>query len=205
MTGVKKLAGICCFIFAVVIAIHLLGSEASAADDSGNWRPVFDLVLRWLNFGIIVFILVKYARTPVKDFLLSRGEEVAREIEKIEEEKEEANQKIQDAIRMLDESEVRFARLKERLIQEGEIKKQKIIEDAQQESKILLESSLKKIESQLLDAKRAFKSELVDTAISLAMKRLPDEITTEDNQKFTNQFLARASAKQVRSLRSQLE
>jgi F0F1-type ATP synthase membrane subunit b/b' len=56
---------------------------------------------------------------------------------------------------------------------------------------------MKKIESQLLDAKRAFKSELVDMAISLAMKRLPDEITTEDNQNFTNQFLASTSRKQV--------
>jgi hypothetical protein len=32
-------------------------------------------------------------------------------------------------------------------------------------------------------------------AISLAMKRLPDEITPEDNQKFTDQFLAGASTK----------
>jgi len=194
MKGAKKLAGNCCFIFAIVIGIHLLGTEASAADNSGNWRPVFDLVMRWLNFGIIVFILVKYARTPLKDFLLSRREEVAREIEQIEEKKEAADKKIQDATRMLDESEVRFARIKERVIQEGEIKKQKIIEDAQRESKILLESTIKRIENQLLDAKRAFKSELVDMAISLAMKRLPDEITTEDNQKFTNQFLASASA-----------
>ena len=194
MKGIKKLAGICCFILAVVIGILLLGTEASAADNSGDWRPVFDLVMRWLNFGIIVFILVKYARTPIKDFLLSRRAEVAREIEMVEEKKEEANKKIQDAARMLDESQVRFARVKERIIQEGETKKQKLIEDAQQESKILLESTMKKIESQLLDAKRAFKSELVDTAISLAMKRLPDEITTEDNQNFTNQFLASASA-----------
>ena len=96
---------------------------------------------------------------------------------------------------MLDESEVRFGRVKERIIQEGETKKQKLIKDAQQESKILLESTMKKIESQLLDAKRAFKSELVDTAISLAMKRLPDEITPEDNQNFTNQFLASTSMK----------
>jgi len=195
MMRVKKLTGICCFIFAVVIGFHLLGGEASAADNSANWRPVFDLVMRWLNFGIIVFILIKYARTPIKDFLLSRREEVAREIEKIEEKKEEANKKIQDAVRMLDESEVRFARIKERIIQEGETIKQKLIENAQQESKILLESTKKKIETQLLDAKRAFKSELVDTAISLAMERLPDEITTEDNRKFTNQFLTSASAK----------
>ena len=195
MKGIKKLGEICCFILAVVIGILVLGTEASAADNSGDWRPVFDLVMRWLNFGIIVFILVKYARTPIKDFLLSRREEVAREIEMVEEKKEEANKKIQDAARMLDESEVRFARVKERIIKEGETKKQKLIEDAQQESKILLESTMKKIESQLLGAKRAFKSELVDTAISLAMKRLPDEITTEDNQNFTNQFLAGTSTK----------
>ena len=193
MKGVKKLAEISGFIFAVVIGIHLLGTEALAADNSGSWRPVFDLVMRWLNFGIIVFILVKYARTPIKDFLLSRREEVAREIEMVEEKKEAANKKIQDAARMLDESEVRFARVKERIIQEGETKKQKLIEGAKQESKILLESAMKKIDNQLLDAQRAFKSELVDTAISLAMKRLPDEITTEDNQNFTNQFLASAS------------
>ena len=195
MKGIKKLGEICCFILAVVIGILLLGTEASAADNSGDWRPVFDLVMRWLNFGIIVFILVKYARTPIKDFLLSRREEVAREIEMVEEKKEEADKKIQDAARMLDESEVRFARVKERIIKEGETKKQKLIEDAQQESKILLESTMKKIDNQLLDAQRAFKSELVDTAISLAMKRLPDEITSEDNQNFTNQFLAGTSTK----------
>jgi F-type H+-transporting ATPase subunit b len=195
MKAIKKLAKICCLILAVVIGILLLGTEASAADNSGDWRPVFDLVMRWLNFGIIVFILIKYARTPLKDFLLSRREEVAREIEIVEKKKEAANKKIQEAVRMLDESEVRFATVKERIIQEGETIKQKLIEDAQQESKILLESTMKKIENQLIDAKRAFKSELVDTAISLAMKRLPAEITSEDNQNFTNQFLATTTTK----------
>lgn len=195
MKAIKKIAKIGYFILAVVIGILLLGTEASAANNSDDWRPTFDLVMRWLNFGIIVFILVKYARTPIKDFLLSRREEVAREIEIVEEKKEAANKKIQDAARMLDESEVRFARVKERIIIEGETKKQKLIEDAKQESKILLESTMKKIDNQLLDAQKAFKSELVDAAISLAMKRLPDEITTEDNQNFTNQFLASASGK----------
>lgn len=195
MKGINKKARICYFILAVVIGILLLGTEASAANNPDDWRPVFDLVMRWLNFGIIVFILVKKAGTPIKDFLLSRKEEVAREIEMVEEKKEAANKKIQDAARMLEESEVRFAAVKERIIQEGETKKQMLIEDAKQESNILLESTMKKIENQLLDAKRAFKSELVDAAISLAMERLPDEITTEDNQNFINQFLASASGK----------
>ena len=195
MRAVKKIAGIGGLMVALLISIHLLGTEASAADNSGNWRPVFDLVMRWLNFGIIVFIIVKYARTPIKDFLLSRREEVAREIEIVEHKKKEAEEKIQAANKLLNESEIRFAKIKERIIQEGEKNKQKIIEDAQQESKILLETTKKRLENQLIDAKLAFQSELVDMAVSIAAERLPNEITIEDNQKFTSQFIANASVK----------
>ena len=126
---------------------------------------------------------------------MNRREEVAREISKIEEEKEKANMKIQEATRMLEDSEIRFNKIKERIILEGEKKKQKIIENAQQESKILLEETRKKVANQLREAKEGFKAQLVDTAVSLATERLPDEITTEDNQKFIHLFLERASAK----------
>ena len=63
------------------------------------------------------------------------------------------------------------------------------------ETNDVLIPTMKKIENQLIEAQRRFKSELVDAAISLAIKRLPDEITTEDDQNFTNQFLASASGK----------
>ena len=186
---------VCFFILTGVIGIHLLGNEALAADNSADWRSVFDLVMRWLNFGIIVFILIKYGRTPIKDFLLSRREELAREISAIEEEKDRANARIEETTKMLEESKARFDQIKERIIQEGEKKKQAIIEDAQLESRILLESAQKRIENQLLTAKEKLKSELVDMAISLAMARLPGEINAEDDQQLIHQFLAGASAK----------
>ena len=194
MKRIKTITRICLFVLAGMVGFHFLGNEALAAENTASWRPVFDLVMRWLNFGVIVFVLVKYSKTPIKNFLLNRREEVAREIGKIEEEKEKANKKIQEATKMMDESEVRFKKIKEKVIREGEKKKQQIIEDAHRESKILLEGTKKKIENQLLEAKRAFKSELVDTAISLAMRRLPDEITAEDDQQLINQFLVSASA-----------
>jgi F-type H+-transporting ATPase subunit b len=178
-----------------MVAFHLLAAEVLAADNPANWRPVFDLVMRWLNFGIIVFVLVKYARRPLKDFLLSRREELAREIEKIEQKKQEANQKIHEATQMMEESEDRFNQIKARIIREGEKRKQQIIESAHREKDILLEAATRKIENQLFEAKSAFKSELVDRAVSLAMQRLPEEITAEDERQLINQFVAGAAAK----------
>jgi len=169
MSTIKITARICFFILVVFMSFNLLDSEALAADDTAGWRPVFDLVMRWLNFGIIVFILIKYARTPIKNFLLNRREEVGREIRNIEEEKEKANEKIQETTRMLADSEVRFDKIKERIIFEGDKKKQQIIENAQQESKILFEETKKKIANQLREAQKDFKSKLVDSAVTLAI------------------------------------
>jgi F-type H+-transporting ATPase subunit b len=182
-------------MLAGIIGLHLFGPNALAAEDSNNWRFTFDLVMRWLNFGILAFILIKYSKTPIKEFLTGKKEETARQINKIEQEKEKAEEKIQESLKMLDESKVRFAALKQRIIEDGEKKKQNIIEEAQQESKILLESARKKIDNRFLEAKNSFKSELAEMAIALAIKRLPKEITQNDRQKWVNDFIANVTSK----------
>ena len=40
------------------LSLHLLGPEAFAAEKTNNWRPTYDLVMRWVNFGIIVFLYI---------------------------------------------------------------------------------------------------------------------------------------------------
>ena len=173
----------------------LWAPDALAADGNSNWRPVFDVAMRWLNFAILVFIIVKYGRKPIKQFFSGKREEIALEIEKIEKEKEAAEQKINEAQAMLFEGKERFAQLKERIVEEGEKRKQQIIEDARQESRILLESARKRVDSRFIEAKQAFKSELAEMAISLAAERLPREVTEEDNQKWSNDFIASVSQK----------
>ena len=195
MKWIKKSALFFCCMIAGAIGLHLFSPNALAAENSNNWRFTFDLVMRWLNFGILAFILVKYTKTPIKEFFTGKKEEAARQINKIEQEKEKAEWKIQEALKMLDESKVRFAKLKQRIIEDGEKKKQKIIEEAQQESKILLESARKKIDNRFLEAKNTFKSELAEIAIALAMERLPKEITQKDKQKWVNDFIARVARK----------
>jgi F-type H+-transporting ATPase subunit b len=140
-----------------------------------------------------VLIIAKYARAPIKKFFSGKKEEMAQQIENIEKEKKAAEEKIKEAQDMLAEGKVRFAKLKQRIIEEGEKKKQKIVEDAQQESQILLESTHKKIDSQFLEARQAFKSELAEMAISKAMERLPHEINEEDNQKWSREYIASIS------------
>ena len=58
-----------------------------------------------------------------------------------------------------------------------------------------MEDAKRRVEGQILQAKQRFKSELIESAIDLALERIPQEITEEDNQKYIDQFLASTAAK----------
>ena len=180
---------------ACAVGFLLMATEVLAAKNATNWRPTYDLVLMWVNFGIFAFIIVKYSRKPLVNFLKGQKEKVDLNINRIEEKKEAISAEVRAAKELLDENKLRMEKLKERLILQGERRKQEIIEDAKRESKILFEEAKNKIANQLREAKKDFKFELVDTAISLAIERLPAELTAEDNQKMIHLFLDHTSAR----------
>ena len=190
MKRVNKLNKLCCFIIAGVAGFHFLGLDALASEGSGGWRPIYDEILLWINFGIIAFVFVKYGKTPLMNFLRGQKEKVAKDIERVEKKKEEAVNRIKEIQKVLDEKDARFAIIKDRIVRQGERKKKEIVESAQQQSKMMLNDAKRRIDSQFLQAKIAFRAELIDSAIELAMQRLPLEITDEDNDKFLDQYLA---------------
>jgi F-type H+-transporting ATPase subunit b len=180
----------------VVITVLLLGStDVLAAETTKNWRSTFDLVMRWLNFVIIAFVLVKFGKKPIKDFFANRSQEIDHQIKKYEQQKEAAEEKIAEAIQMLNNSIARFEKIKKRIVEDGEKKKQQIIEGARQESRILLEGTKQKIGNQIVEARNLIRSELIESAIALAEKRLPEEITAADEQKLLDNFMENAAGK----------
>jgi F-type H+-transporting ATPase subunit b len=178
-----------------LVCLHLLGLEAIAAEGQDSWRPLFDEIMRWLNFAILAFLLIKFGRVPIKNFFKTRKEEMVSEIKTLENEKQEALREIDKNLKLLEDSGERFEALKERIVAQGEKNKQKIIEDAKQESKALLEGAKQKIDSQIVEARNKLKKELIDSAIAIAMERLPAEMTAEDNQKWVDRFLSNTGTK----------
>ena len=178
-----------CYSIAVITVLLLGSTDALAAETTKNWRSTFDVVMRWLNFVIIAFVLVKFGRKPIKDFFANRRQEIDHQIKKYEQQKEAAEEKIAEATQMFNNSIARFEKIKKRIVEDGEKKKQQIIEGAQQESRILLEGTQQKIENQIREARNLIRSELIDSAIALAEKRLPEEITAVDEQKLLDHFM----------------
>jgi len=180
----------------VMVALLVVFSgvgEALAAEGSGGWRSTYDLVMRWVNFAILAFVIVKFARLPLKNFLSGKGQEISLQIRRLEDEKNQLVQRVRQAENELEDSTGRLLEIKERIVQSGERRKQEILAEAHQESQIIMENAKRKIEGRLLQAQSVLRAEMIDAAADLALEKLPGMVTAEDNQKLLQSYMAQAA------------
>ena len=195
MIILKKTAWTGSYLLACFILLHLSAFEVQAADSSGDWRPLFDLVMRWVNFLILAFLLIKFSRAPIKKFLADKKQTIADEIGNLEAEKDKILRQIEESKKQLKHSKERLSELKKRIVAQGEKNKQKMIAEAELESKMMLKSAKEKMDHRIVEARQVLKTELIDTAMARAIEMLPGKITEEDNRKFIDVFVSSASSK----------
>jgi len=179
---------------ALCLSLLFFATETLAADNSGSWRPTYDLIMRWLNFVVLVFLLVKFGKNPLMNMLRQRKEELQKEIQMAEEQRKNAEAKANEVRQQLDESVARLEEIKQRIVKRGESRKKEIIQEAQAESKILLIEAKRRIDTQILSTKKMFQAEMIDEAMKTVFEKLPQHITQADNQKFLDQYLTQVSS-----------
>jgi F-type H+-transporting ATPase subunit b len=190
MKSARKILAFSGCLFVGLVILHLLGSEALASETESGWRSGYDLIMMWLNFAILVIVFIKYGKNPIKGFFKDQRENISSMIEDIEAQKEANFAQIRHTQQLMQHSSDRFESIKEKIIVEGEAKKQHIIETARHESQLMVNQANFWIERQVLQAKQKLKSELIDEAFGQALQRLPQALTPEDKHKIINRYLA---------------
>jgi len=155
-------------------------ADALGADAATGWRPIYDSVMRWLNFGILVILFFKYARKPLVSFLNGQARQIEKNIHSVEAEKAAIEARVNELEAQQAESRERFKAIEERIKAHGELKKQKIIEDAHRESRLLLESAKRRMAFEIIAARQNLRDEIVDQAVDLAIQQLPQQMTDQD-------------------------
>ncbi|MGD9971427.1 MAG: hypothetical protein AB7S77_00045 [Desulfatirhabdiaceae bacterium] len=161
-----------------------------AAETAGSWRAIYDPIMKWVNFAILLFVILKYAGPPLANFLRSQGREIERDLARIEQEKNDVVDQLQTAQQFLDESEVRIAELKERILEEGRKRRQEIIQQADEESQLMMDSVTQRAQGYFQEAKIQLQHELLDEAMNRALEILPNVMTSDDRQKLVNDYVS---------------
>jgi F-type H+-transporting ATPase subunit b len=176
---------------AIVLVCTVLGVVAApgwAAGADADWRPTYDLAMRWVNFAILVGVLVYFGRRPVGNLLRIQVARYESEIQRLEAEKAAALERLASVKQLQAENEGRFVELTQRIVALGEQRREAIIEDARRESELLIDEAHRRISFSLRSAKSQVRADMVDMAVDRALARLPQEINAADNERWLQRF-----------------
>jgi F-type H+-transporting ATPase subunit b len=149
-----------------------------------------DLLGRFLNFIVLVFILVLVVKKfRVKDMLTARIDEIRQKLDDLKTEKEETETKYQEALRKLEEFEGEKQDIIEQFKKDGEAEREKIIAEAQQRSTQILKQAELTIQQEIQTAKKKLREGVVELAAQRAGEIMTEEMTDKDQDRLVSEFI----------------
>jgi F-type H+-transporting ATPase subunit b len=180
------------FLFLILslgACVLLFCPECLAAEKMPPWRKPYNIIMLWINFGILVVLFLKFARKPLMAALRGIHDRIKEEIEGIKKQHREVKGHMDSEEARLAEIQQHLEEIRARIIEMGEKEKQKIIEQAKQAAEKMIEDARAYASFQMTRARKQLSDEMVDIAISKVEERLKKEISPEDNENLVNDFL----------------
>ncbi len=165
------------------------GGEEGGAHDSGR---TLDLLYRFINFALLVIILVVVVKkAKIGGFFSSRIEEIKKKFDELNTEKDTSEGRFQELEKKLKEFEVQKQEIIEQFKADGAAEKEKIIAEAKERAnQILIQADLT-IEREIQAARDRLRQEVVEVAAQKAQEIIEKQIKDDDQDHLVNEFIER--------------
>lgn len=167
-------------------SVQVFAAEEGSGHGGGS---LMEWVWRLINFGILVFILVKFAGKPLKDYFQQRKLLIEKSIKEAQEAKALAAKTLAEVEERLRLKDREVEEIKAAAVTSGEGEKARLIEEGERLTARILEQAKSNIDYEVKKAKDVIKAEAVEAAMQLAEKKIKSRITKEDQEKLLKESL----------------
>ena len=178
----------------IILCVVIYLSFPFAAKMLTSDRKVYDTIMLWVNFGVLVVVFIKFARKPLVDALRGVRDKIAGELGAIEKQHSDKKTDMDSQQAQIRDIQKHLDEIRARIIEMGEKEKQKIIDQGKIAAKKMIEDANTYARLQMDKARKQLADEMVDIAISMVEERLATEISKEDNEKLISDFLINLEA-----------
>jgi F-type H+-transporting ATPase subunit b len=171
--------------------IELLGATSAwAAAEAEHHVPSINQI--WfpvINFLIFAFIIARYAMPAVRDFLLTRREEILTTLNQAAAKKKQAEAIVQDYQERLARLNQEVQAILSSLRDEGEREKQKLLREAQTLSEKLGEDARFLADQEVRAARQKIREEMADQAAATARETIQRHLAPNDENRLIEDFV----------------
>ncbi|MBN2034978.1 MAG: ATP synthase F0 subunit B [Deltaproteobacteria bacterium] len=176
------------FCFAGLLVIDC--SFAFAQEAMPAWRKVWNNVMLFLNFGILVFVFMKYARKPLVDLLRNMCRKIEETLNTTDRQVKEAQARLDAEKAKLQAIDRHLEEIQERILKIAQTEKERIVEHGRISAQRMIENAGDYANYRLAMEKKALSDELAELAVSIAAEKLSGEISAQDNDRLIQNFLS---------------
>jgi len=174
--------------FAAVTYLHFFCPDSFAAEESSSGRRIWDNIMLFVNFAILVFLFLKFAKKPLIGYLRGVRDKIKNELDTINGRFNDVKSTLDEEANKLKDIDQRIKEIQENAREIAKREKDKIIEDAKIAAEKMIENAKRYHNYRMALAKKALSDEMVDVAISMVEEKLTKKISEEDNEKLINKF-----------------
>jgi F-type H+-transporting ATPase subunit b len=146
---------------------------------------------RVINTIALLGLLIYFVKKPLVNFFQERKNSIARELD-------EAREKRDEAIRLIEEYKTKMAGMEQELAKmSGELKKaaesdsQKLVATAEKLSAAMIESARVTAEQEVRKARILLKNEAVELAMTMAEALIKQKINDQDRKRIVEDYLVK--------------
>ena len=183
----------------IIIVLNLIIVASVFASEGGGAGEAHFTYKDWLwpviNFLILVFVLVFFARKPFSEFFKNRTALIEKSLREASEAKEIAQKTLGEVRERLKHTDREIEQILEAAKKSGEKEKQDIIAEGARLKEKIIEQAKANIEFELQKAKDQIKSDAALMALELAEKQIKAQLGREAQEALIDDYIKRLEAK----------
>jgi F-type H+-transporting ATPase subunit b len=185
---------------AIALAAGQRGAQEEAPRPSGNILTPNGGLIVWtlVIFGVVMFVLSKFAFRPITAAVAARERSLEEEIEQAKRDRTEAASLLAQQRQLLEHAQADAQKLIGDARGAGDRVRQQLLEQAHAEQQGILERARKEIDDERQRAIADLRREAVDLAIMGAGKVIEKNLDDQTNRKLVEQFLATLTPEKAR-------
>jgi len=190
--------------FLVLLTLIALSSLAYASSGAPA-GPTFwglptakwwDLLWRFMNFAVLLIVLVKVLSKPIANGLRARQQSIKEQFTDLEERKAEADSVYQSYEEKLASIEQEISDIVQSAVAQGEAEKERIIDAANRAAEDIKRQAEMAIQHELAEAKLKLREEVANQAVVMAEELIRKNLQDTDQVKLIEDYLAKVGTVQ---------
>lgn len=183
----------------VIMMLALPSMAAETAQGGGFDRHTWDEIMRLINFGILAFVIYRYGKAPLLNFLAGQRAEKVFLFEQFTQTEQDLSRQQKEQQAMFAQMDERIEKIKAHYHEIGRQEQNEILAEAEKSREQLLASAKQMVDFDFKRAVQQFRRELVELAVQLAEERIQKNINEKDQSLLVQNYLSQLATVEGRS------